>query len=1686
MEVPVTAMKTHFCNRLCGEDRQFEFMVPPEAPVFQPSTDEFKDPLLYISKIRPVAEKYGICKIRPPSDWQPAFAVDVDNFRFTPRIQRLNELEAKTRIKLNFLDLLAKFWELQGSKLKIPIVDNRGLDLYSLHRIVQEEGGSESVTLKKKWTKVAQQMGLTLTKNVGSTLKSHYERIIYPYDVFEQGKSIQGDGETDSRITNVTGSNYMADDGYNDQDYKPHGIPSRQAIKPEKNQNDRRAKRYSGIRCDSNPRVESSSDEIGSKELKRLQFFGAGPKMAGYNNKRKRDEEKLKNNKSCREKKLTYDNDPLAKYICLNCSRGDSEETMLLCDGCDDSYHTFCLVPPLLEVPKGDWRCPKCVAEEVSKPAEAFGFEQAQREYSLQQFGEMADQFKSDYFRLPVHRVPACIVEKEFWRIVSSIDEDVTVEYGADLHTVDHGSGFPTKNTTVNLSQQEEYIESSWNLNNLPVLKGSVLGHINASISGMKVPWMYVGMCFATFCWHNEDHWSYSINYLHWGEAKTWYGVPGSSADLFETAMKSAAPELFESQPDLLHQLVTIMNPNVLMEAGVPVFRTDQHAGEFVVTFPRAYHAGFNQGYNFAEAVNFAPADWLKMGRECINHYSLLHRFCVFSHDELVCAMCVRVDSLDAKTAAAAYEDMVQMYESEMKMRKSVNQWGVNEAEQLCFELFPDDERQCEECKTTCFLSAVTCKCSSKKLVCLRHYSSLCCTKPEACKPEQHTLWYRYTFDELSAMKEKLRIKAEKFNDWVKTVTYVLENPSEKSLDFECLKALLTEAEENSFPDSELIQALTAVVKQVEKCIEISHQLDLNRVRTRTRLNQEAKNKLKISELTALYEQMDELPCKLKEAETVNQLLKNCKDFEKEAEDLLQEDNVDLKEMEKCIETGSMLDIELLQLPKLRVKLEQLKWLEEYNMLMEKSDQITCDNLVNLIKAASSIVSVFEIEQAITKLRSLLESIESWEEKAKLCLSNRSQQNMSHLENILNEADGINAFLPSKNAVKDNLRKAREWNAKVKSLKSKDIIPYIDLLEELVTKGQSILVHLEVLPLLEAQLSSAKLWKDRVARIFLLKNSQHSLMEAISPRSEVGAGLYKTKRRGGLNREREPTQLHCPVIAGVKLSGTIDPADVVAAFKRAEKNEMELMKNLRLQNISKRLSNTAETKYCICKRPAFRFMLECALCHDWFHGSCVSFKKGISKDKNLLSELKFLCPVCLRSRRPKLETVVALLVSLQKLSVRLPEGEALQCLTERAMSWQDRARQILSTDEMIAASAKLSVMTQPQRSMDTSFKQKNEKVAVKSDLHRVTGISSGSIVVSNSEFDAVDRKFNESMIYGSYSSCDLPVAYSNSEHAYSSVSKLNTGAKKHVRKSPLVPRVLEEPPFTLSNRGRALLMDLMAEGDLIEVSLDETNQIWQILQAAKHRSSPAEKYQDVEDLVGLASPALRSPMSSLSAPQKIGRRKSDNTDMTRSESKKLRMSKLSPVSGVNNARNERTQKYTTKGRKQKPVVKEDFGEDGNLIINKGNDSGNDETNSNDEDGTDDNETSEDDCAAELCTHPTGSEVDWVQCDGGCEQWFHLHCVGLKKSDVSEDKDYVCDRCRLSCKNDTKEIDVDTELNKTSSIDQDQSEKNNESLEYSMDVERCDSPARDEDINDVPSSSSTTQLTGDGITSSNCD
>lgn len=75
------------------------------------------------------------------------------------------------------------------------------------------------------------------------------------------------------------------------------------------------------------------------------------------------------------------------------------------------------------------------------------------------------------------------------------------VYYGADLETKKFGSGFPKHTSGYHKIEADEYSDCGWNLNNLSRLPGSVLAFESCDISGVIVPWLYVGMCFSTFCW---------------------------------------------------------------------------------------------------------------------------------------------------------------------------------------------------------------------------------------------------------------------------------------------------------------------------------------------------------------------------------------------------------------------------------------------------------------------------------------------------------------------------------------------------------------------------------------------------------------------------------------------------------------------------------------------------------------------------------------------------------------------------------------------------------------------------------------------------------------------------------------------------------------------------------------------------------------------------------------------------------------------------------------------------------------------------------------------------------------------------------------------------------------------------------------------------------------------------------
>ena len=168
---------------------------------------------------------------------------------------------------------------------------------------------------------------------IGNLLKTHYERILYPLDVFEkeERKKVKEQVDIEAEISpkkeekggRMGGGGKMGGGGRMGGRMGGGG-GAEKATAP------------------TLPLVEQSEDSKAfSKELARLQFAGAGPKVPGGKVKDK-----------TRGVKLNFEYDPLAKYMCQNCGKGDAEEQMLLCDGCDDSYHTFCLLPPLQEIPQ--------------------------------------------------------------------------------------------------------------------------------------------------------------------------------------------------------------------------------------------------------------------------------------------------------------------------------------------------------------------------------------------------------------------------------------------------------------------------------------------------------------------------------------------------------------------------------------------------------------------------------------------------------------------------------------------------------------------------------------------------------------------------------------------------------------------------------------------------------------------------------------------------------------------------------------------------------------------------------------------------------------------------------------------------------------------------------------------------------------------------------------------------------------------------------------------------------------------------------------------------------------------------------------------------------------------------------------------------------------------------------------
>ncbi|XP_072293948.1 lysine-specific demethylase 4B [Eucyclogobius newberryi] len=154
-----------------------------------------------------------------------------------------------------------------------------------------------------------------------------------------------------------------------------------------------------------------------------------------------------------------------------------------------------------------------------------------------------------------------------------------------------------------------------WNIGRLNTLLDMVEQECGIVIEGVNTPYLYFGMWKTTFAWHTEDMDLYSINYLHFGQPKSWYSIPPEHGKRLERLAQGFFPGSSQGCDAFLRHKMTLISPSILKKYSIPFDRITQNEGEFMVTFPYGYHAGFNHGFNCAESTNFATLRWVDYGK---------------------------------------------------------------------------------------------------------------------------------------------------------------------------------------------------------------------------------------------------------------------------------------------------------------------------------------------------------------------------------------------------------------------------------------------------------------------------------------------------------------------------------------------------------------------------------------------------------------------------------------------------------------------------------------------------------------------------------------------------------------------------------------------------------------------------------------------------------------------------------------------------------------------------------------------------------------------------------------------------------------------------------------------------------------------------------------------------------------
>ena len=161
------------------------------------------------------------------------------------------------------------------------------------------------------------------------------------------------------------------------------------------------------------------------------------------------------------------------------------------------------------------------------------------RSYTVEEFKAKAKSLERNYFKkssIDKGALSPLEIETLYWN--ANAEKPFEVEYANDMH-ISAFVELEKRRGGDGLSDDLNVGDTDWNLRGAARSRRCLLRFVKDDIPGVTSPMVYIGMLFSWFAWHVEDHDLHSLNYMHTGDRKTWYGVPQHAAAAFEDVIRN-------------------------------------------------------------------------------------------------------------------------------------------------------------------------------------------------------------------------------------------------------------------------------------------------------------------------------------------------------------------------------------------------------------------------------------------------------------------------------------------------------------------------------------------------------------------------------------------------------------------------------------------------------------------------------------------------------------------------------------------------------------------------------------------------------------------------------------------------------------------------------------------------------------------------------------------------------------------------------------------------------------------------------------------------------------------------------------------------------------------------------------------------------------------------------------------